>query len=161
MSYNSKKAIARTAGNIIILSAYIIYVLGKTVAGSEDLRPWAISILAFTGAGIALLIIIEILFHIFSAIGIAVKERSQDEKSIKQTISSSMIEDERDKLISLKSSFTAFVCASAGFIAAMIFLVFANNNAASLHIMFSGFCGGSIIQGVVSIYYYEKGVRIG
>jgi hypothetical protein len=48
-----------------------------------------------------------------------------------------------------------------GFIAALLSLAFGMPAVFALHILFGTFAAGSIIEGFVSIYYYEKGVHNG
>ena len=72
-----------------------------------------------------------------------------------------MYEDERDKLINLKSSRIGYVCAGVGFIAGLIALAFGISAVVALHIIAGAFAVGSIIEGCVSVYLDEMGVRNG
>jgi ABC-type multidrug transport system permease subunit len=161
MSYNSIRTIVSTVAGVILIAAYIIYALGTNSPAPENLRSWATAILVFIGIGVAALIVIQVLFHIALAIGIAVKERERDDKTVERIISSSMVEDERDKIISLRSSHVGYICVGTGFIAALVALASGMAYVVALHVLSGAFAVGSIIEGIVSVYYYEKGVRNG
>jgi hypothetical protein len=161
MSCSSKRTIVSIIAGLILIAAYAIYALGATAPAPENLKGWAIAMLVFIGISVAIAIVIQILFHITLAIGIAVKERQCEDKEVERIISSTVVEDERDKLISLKSSHIGYICAGIGFVAALVALAFGMTSVAALHILFGTFAAGSIIEGIVSVYYYEKGVRNG
>jgi hypothetical protein len=147
-----------TAG-VLLLAAYIIYALGKQAPEQGSLKSWAIVMLVFIGIGIAALILIQILFHIVFSIGIAVNDPEGDGKNIERIISSSMVEDEMDKLISLKSAHAAYICAGIGFIAALAALAFGAGAVFALHILFGSFAAGSTLEGGMSVYCYEMGLK--
>ena len=95
---------------LLVLAAYCLYAFNPVrlqALTSGDLKPWAVSMLIFIGIGVGASIIIQIIFHILMSISIAIKEKMQnmecDDKVIEKTIGTEMIEDERDKLIELKS----------------------------------------------------------
>jgi hypothetical protein len=161
MSYSSKRTIVSMVAGLILIAAYIIYALGANAPAPENLKAWAIAMLVFIGISVAAMIMIQILFHIALAIGIAVKERQCEDKEVERIISSTMVEDERDKLINLKSSHIGYICAGIGFVAALVTLAVGMTSVAALHILFGVFAAGSIIEGIASVYYYEKGVRNG
>jgi hypothetical protein len=161
MSYNSKRTLVSTIAGIVLVVSYIIYALGKKAPAPENIGSWAITMLVFIGIGVAAMIVIQILFHIGFAIGIAVKEREHDQKNIERIIKSSMVEDERDKLISLKSSRIGYIFASISFAVALLALALGLPAVVALHILAGGFAVGSLIEGAVSVFFYEKGVRNG
>jgi len=159
MSFNSKKTILSVLAGVVLTIAYILYALGGNSPAPEDLRSWARAMLVFVGIGVAAVIVIQILFHIAAAVGIAVKERDQDDKTVERIISSALTEDERDKLISLKSSHICYIIAGGGFFAALVALASGVPAVPALHICMGGLCAGSITEGIVSVFFYEKGVR--
>ena len=161
MSYKSKRLITSIAAGIILTVAYTVYALGKYSAGAGTLGSWAVAILIFIGIGAAAMIVIQILFNIGYSIGVAVKEQHCEDKEVERIISSSMVEDEMDRLISLKSARAGSVCASAGFIAALASLALGVSPLFALHIICGGFAVSSFIEGGVGIYLYERGVRNG
>ena len=161
MSFSSKRTLASMAGGIVLIAVYLVYALSRRAPEPDDLKSWATLMLIFIGAGVVLVIIIQILFHIVSAIGITVKHRECKEKDIERIISSSMVEDERDKLISLKSAHIGYVFAGFGCVAALVVLAFGLQALFALHIIFGSFGTSSLIEGVLSIHYNEKGVRNG
>lgn len=116
--------------------------------------------LVFIGISVVIHIIIQIIFHVALAIRDAMKEEHGD-KAVGRIISSSMVEDEREKLISLKSSHAGYIFVGIGFIATLAALINGMTNIVVLHILFGAFAGGSIIEGILNIYFNEKGVRNG
>jgi len=161
MSYNSKKNIASMIAGVLLIAAYIIYASGGSAPAPDDLKAWAIVMLIFIGIGIAVTIAIMILFHIAFAIDVAVKERSQGQepdKNIERVINSSMLEDERDKLIELKTDRVEYAFAGFGFMGMLIALARGISAVAALHIMLGAVCLGMLAGGGVGIYYHERGV---
>jgi len=161
MTYSSKRTVVSMAAGIILITAYIVYALGRTSPESGDLKSWALGILVFIGISVAVQIVIQILFHIAYAIGIAVKEGENDDKKIGRLLSSSMVEDEMYKLISLKSSHVGYICAGAGFVVALVALALEMPAVVALHVLFGSCAACSLVEGSVSIYLHEKGVHSG
>lgn len=158
MSHSSKRMIAGIAAEILLIIAYLVYVFSGRAPAPDDIKSWAAAILIFIGAGVAVMIVIQILFRIALAIGISVKEKDCDGKKIDRIIKSSMLEDERDKLIDLKSSHIGHVFAGTGFIAALFSLAFGCTVVVALHILLAAFAAGALTGGCASVYHYEKGV---
>ena len=161
MSYSSKRTVTSVIAGILLIAAYIIYASGSNAPAPEDLKSWAIAMLVFIGIGVAALIVIQIVFHIALAIGIAVREQERDGKKIERIIESSMVEDEREKLIGLKSSRVGYICAGAGAMAMLIALAAGISTVMALQLLFGAFAAGSVAEGIASVYFYEKGVRHG
>ncbi len=161
MSYQSKKTITSMVGGALVLAAYCIYAFGRYSSGAiaeGNLKFWAGTMLVFIGIGIVATIILQIIFHIGLSIGIAVKDRACDEKEIDKRIEATVIEDEMDKLIELKSSQIGFVLAGVGFVGALILLVLGHSTVVMLNVMYLSFLVGSLMEGAVSLYFYGKGV---
>jgi hypothetical protein len=152
-------------GGALILVSYCMYAFNRYSSGAiaeGNLKFWAGTMLAFIGIGVVATIILEIVFHIALSIGIAVKERACDEqeidKRIEATLEATVIEDEMDKLIELKSSQIGFVLAGVGFVGALILLVLGYSTVVMLNVMFLSFLVGSLVEGAASLYFYSKGV---
>jgi len=164
MSYQSKKTITSMVGGALVLAAYCIYAFGRYSSGAiaeGNLKFWAGTMLVFIGIGVVGIIILQIIFHIALSIGIAVKERACDEKEVNKRIEATMIEDEMDKLIELKSSQIGFVLAGVGFFGALILLVLGYSTVVMLNVMYLSFLVGSLMEGATSLYFYGKGVSSG
>ena len=146
MSFGSKKTLVSLIGGIVLCGAYIFYALGPNSPESDNLKSWAIAMLVFIGIGIVLIIVIQILFHIIAAIGIAVKERNCDDKKIDAIISVSIAEDERDKLIGLKSARAGHFFTLLGFIAALIAFAIGFQTLFALHILAGSFSIASVAE---------------
>lgn len=165
MSYQEKRTLASITSGALILAAYCLYSfnparLASIAAGS--LKPWATTMLVFISIGIGFTIIIQIVFHILLSISIAIREKMQnmqaDDKDIEKNIKSEMVEDERDKMIELKSNRVGFALAGFGFIAALLSLVFNYSAVVMLNILFISFSFGSICEGFTQLYFYRKGI---
>jgi len=168
MSYQEKKTIVSVLAGIILLAAYCIYAFSRVRLGTADfgdLKFWAITILIFISIGIAVTIIIQIVFHILLSIAIAVRKKLENEKcddrEIEKTIKLEMVEDEMDKLIELKSMRISFIIVGAGFVSALLSLVFYSSVAVLLNILFISFFAGSLFEGLAKLYYYRKGLKNG
>src|ERR1035437_4017445 len=156
MSYQNKRTITTMVMGVIVLAAYCIYAFSKYQSGGVapgDYKFWAVTMLVFIGIGIVVTIITMIVFHIALSIGIAVKERNCDEKEINKIIESSMVEDEMDKLIGLKSSRIGFIFAGIGFVVGLISLIMDYSPVVMLNIMFLSFNLGSLAEGGMRLYY--------
>lgn len=162
MSYQEKRTVVSIVSGVLLLAAYCIYVFSKYQSGAvelSDLKFFAVAMLVFIGIGIGAMIVIQIIFHILLSIAIAVKERTRDDKVIEKMIEATVIEDEMDKLIELKSGRLAFVFFSTGFIAGLVTLVFNCPPAVMLNILFLSLMAGTLAGGALSIYYYRAGIR--
>jgi hypothetical protein len=166
MSYQEKRTVVSILSGVLVLAAYCIYAFSRSSSGAVapgDLKTWAGTMLIFIGIGVVTSIIIQIVFHILLSISIAVQKKIQDEKmddkEIEKSIHSEMVEDERDKLIELKSNRIGFFFAGIGFVAALIFLVLGFSPVVMLNILFISFSVGSLLEGFLQLYYYRKGIQ--
>jgi uncharacterized membrane protein len=161
MTYNSKKNIISMAAGTIWILAYIIYVFAGKSPAADDIQAWAKLMLIFIGIGAAAQIVIMILFHIAFAIGVAAKEHMQGRapgENVERIVKSSILEDERDRMIGFKSSRAGKTAVGLGFIAALIFLAFGIPVIAALHIIFGVCAAGALLEGGMGIYLHERGV---
>ena len=161
MSYSSKRILTSMVAGVFTAIAYTIYALGETAPGSSNLAAWAKAMLIFIGIGVGAGILIQILFHIGLVISVSIKEREADEKKIEKYIELSMVEDERDKLINLKSSNVGYACSGIGFFVALIVIAATGTVITALHIIFGSFLLGSLVEGCVGIFFHERGVKNG
>lgn len=84
-----------------------------------------------------------------------------NEQDIEKTIALEMVEDEMDKLIELKSMRVGFAIAGIGFVLSLISLVLDYAPAVMLNIAFFSFSIGSMIEGIVKLFYYKRGIQNG
>ena len=163
MSYQEKRTILSVISCVLLLAAYSIYAFGKAgTANLDNLAFWAKTMLIFIGIGIVALIIIQIIFHIALSVGMAVKQKLKDEtcddKEIEKSIEQEMVEDEMGKLIELKANKIGHSFVGFGFLAGLIALVLGASAVVMLNILFFSSGIGSIVEGLVQIRYYRKGV---
>jgi hypothetical protein len=174
MSYQQKKTLVSVVSGIILFISYCVLILPKyqIAENSSDLKFWAISILSFIGVSIVVNIIIQIIFHILLSVSIAVKEQVKNEiekeitgtKSNEKTmenvidkkIKMEMIEDERDKMIELKSLRVGYYISGVGIIASIFVLVIGLTPAIMLNVLFLSVMLGAIVEGIVQYYFYSK-----
>lgn len=167
MSYQEKKTITSIISSVLILAVYWIYLYIKYQSGTTsmvDLKFWAGTILTFIGVGIVATIVIQIVFHIIFSIAIAVKENkcnNKDDKVVRKTIEASMVEDEMDKLIGLKSSRIGFAFAGIGFIIALVSLVLNYPPSVMINILFMSWIFGWMFEDLIRLKYYRNGVENG
>lgn len=161
MARNSKKSILDIAMTIILVLAYIYYVTNIHTPEASNLKAWALLILSFIGISIVALVLVQIAFHMIYAIGVSIKEKDTGDENINSPVSDSMVEDEMDKLISLKSIKVSYFFAGISCVLALISLAVGFSIIVVIHIVLSGFVLGNIIEGCFTIYHYEIGVHHG
>ncbi len=168
MSYQEKRTVMSVITGALILVSYFIYTNGKYQSGivaEGDLKFWAGSMLLFIAIGIAVTVLIQIIFHILLSVAIAaeakIKNADCDEKEIESNIKIEMTTDEMDKLIELKSNMIGFGVAGAGFMLALILLVLDYSPVIMLNVMFVSFSVGSMSEGLAQLYFYRRGITNG
>jgi hypothetical protein len=161
MAYNSKKNIVSLTAGVLTVAAYIICIYTAKAPAQEDIAAWAKLMLVFIGIGIVTQIVVQILFHIVYAIGIAAKENDKDDSRTEKIIKASMIEDERDKLIELKTSRIGYICTGFGLMVALFTVAGGVPLVIALHIVVGSAAAGSLVEGCAGIFFHERGVRNG
>lgn len=161
MSYQEKKTITSIITGILILASYCFYAFGKQPvdSASGDVKFWVGTMLVFIGVGIAAAIVIQIVFHILMSVSIAIRKKFNnencDDKEIEKSIELEMVEDERDKLIELKSMKAGYVIVGFGFVSSLLLLMFDYSMAVFLNVLFITFGVASLVEGAIKIYYYR------
>jgi ABC-type bacteriocin/lantibiotic exporter with double-glycine peptidase domain len=166
MSYQEKRSLLTIIVGFFILVSYSIYAYTNYQNGSilaDDLPAWATRILIFIGIGIGLTIITQILFHIIYSIVIAIHEKSlnpeMSDKDIEKIVKQTMITDEMDKLVELKSLRVGFAIAGIGFMLSLLFILLGYAPMIMMQTIFISFSFGSICEGLMQIFYYRRGIR--
>ena len=164
MTFNSKRNIAAIVTGALSVAAYILYVCTSSAPAPEDIQAWAKLMLIFIGISVAAQIVIQIAFHIAFAIGLAAKEHAQGrspDENVEREMSAIMVEDERDKLISLKSARIGHICGGIGAMIAFVTLAGGVSVVIALHMIVGSFAAGSLVEGGAGIYFHERGIRNG
>lgn len=162
MYYQEKKTIVGIVQGLAILAAYCIYVFGKVrqgAAGFEDIKFFAVTMLTFIGVGIVVTIVIQVIFHVLLSVSVAVRERDKDGKAIENAINAEMVEDERDKIIELKSMRIPMIATMVGFVAGLVLLMLDYQPAVMLNVLFIAASLGSVGGDVAKLIYYRAGAR--
>jgi len=165
MSYQIAKTVTNILSGIVVLVVYLFYVSSRYQADllvMDELKSWAQIMLIFIGIGIAMAIVVQIVFHILFSIGIAVnqsiKNGSCNDQEIEKTIELEMVEDEMGKLIELKSMRVSYIIVGVGFVASLFLLFFDYPAFIALNVLFASFFAGGILDGFTQLYYYLRGV---
>ena len=161
MSYKSRRTLTITITGIILLFAYIIHIVSKDILNSTDISSVAMTMLWFIGISIVVMIVTQIIFHIIYSIGISIKEGGCEDGKIDRVLSSTMIEDEMDKLIELKAGRAGYICAGVGVVLTIVALALDVSVPIALNIMFISFVIGCLIEGIVTMCLYEWGIKNG
>lgn len=164
MSYQEKRTVTSITTGVLLLAAYLIYVFSPAQLSrlAADLKSWSITMLIFIGVGVIATIITQVVFHVLLSVSIAVRTKIEDQDSddeeIERSVKSEMVEDERDKIIELKSNRIGFIIAGAGFFGALGSLALDYSPVVMLNILFITFSLGSISEGIAQLVYYRKGM---
>lgn len=148
MSYHEKKIIVNVASSLLIFAIYYSWVFtsyaNATMTQPEELQFWGKTIVILIPISIAAKILIHILFTVTNSI----VTREEYPK----------IEDERDRLIELKSTRNAFAIFGLGFVVAMALIAFGW----PLKTMFSVFiCFGilsELFDNFSQLYFHRSGI---
>ena len=164
MSYPQKRTLVNIFTMALVYGAYAFTAFSKHTFDSA-LRPWAVTMLTFIGVAAIAAIIIQIIFHVTLSIGVSVKEaiKSADPESaeIEEALKGALVEDERDKLIELKSSKANSVTLSAGLMLGLVSIVLGFPLAVMLNLIYGAFFIGTIAEGIVNLILYRKGATYG
>lgn len=168
MSYQEKRVCVTMIVGLLVLITYGVYAISGYQNGTiaiDDLPAWAIMMLIFIGIGIVVTIVSQIMFHVVYSIIIAIKEKANNpemsNEELEKIIKLSVVTDEMDKLVELKSMRVGFIIAGIGFIAGLAFILFGYAAAVLLNIIFISFSVGSISEGLMQLYYYKRGIKHG
>jgi len=164
MSYTQKRTLAQMTITAIVFAAYALVAFSR-LSLEASLRDWAVIMLIFMGVMVLASIVLQIVFHIFLSVGIAAREAIRnhdvDEETIGEAVKGEFIEDERDKLISLKSSQAGCIAAGVGFFAGLVSLLFNAPPALMLNIIYGAFFLGSIAEGITHLVLSHRGMSHG
>ena len=166
MGFKTKRTIMMLLAGIVVTVIYVIFALGAKAPATADISAWAILILKFIGVAIGAVIVLQIIFHVIYSIGVSIKEgikkeldgESLDDKEIKRHINATVVEDELDKAVESKASRFGSSCVGIGFIIALFALANGLPTLWALHIQLGGVVMGCLLEGMVSIFLYERGV---
>jgi len=148
MSYREKENLVNIFSGLLITGVYAWMVYQRQLAGQIDLtvnyNKWGEILLIFMGISIVARIIIYIIFHIINAIA------TQGEDIPK--------EDERDKLVKLKSTRNSHYVFSGGFVLGILALAIGM----PVYWIFVAFVVSALLSEIMDnasqIYYYRRGI---
>lgn len=159
MTLKTKNTILSLLVGAVILISYVIFILNGKVPAEDDIMGWAQNMVIFIGAGFVLVIVLQILFYVITSVGMSAKHGGKD-RSINKILVSELVEsNEMDKLISLKASHVGYGICGVGIVAGLVALSFGVSAVLSLHIFAGSLFLAGTIEGIMSIIYYEKGIK--
>ncbi|HPR31816.1 MAG TPA: hypothetical protein PLK12_06965 [Prolixibacteraceae bacterium] len=148
MDQKERQIVVTLICSVITIGLYVLYVYQKQVAGNsailDDFRFWGKSFLWLIPVAIVAQIVIHIIYAIINRI------ITNEDIPI--------VDDERDRIIELKSIRVSHWIFTSGFICAMGVLAFGAKPSAMFLILFSSGFGASIISELIKLYYYRRGV---
>jgi len=148
MSYREKESLINIFSGLLITGIYAWIIYQKQLAGQFDLtvnyNKWGEILLIFMGISIVARIVIYIVFHIINAIA----TREEDIPK----------EDERDKLVKLKSTRNSHYVFSGGFVLGILALAIGM----PVYWIFVAFVVSALLSEIMDnasqIYYYRRGI---
>lgn len=148
MDQKERQIVVNLIATIITIGLYVLYVYQKKVAGNSeilnDFSFWGKSFLWLIPVSIVALIIVHIIYAIINKI-----VTNEDIPTV---------DDERDKLIELKSIRISHWIFILGFLTAMGLLAFGLKPYLMFIILFASGLLASIVSELAKLYYYRKGV---
>lgn len=170
MTFQEKKSLVLISVTLTVLIAFVISHLNQVRMGEltmEDRGTWALSILAYCGVMVVANILVLILFHILSAIGMTIgvsvrKEiGTEDQKAyLDNLMDVEFKEDERDRSISLFAEKVSGIYLGLVILGAFILGAFEMSIGLILSELFVGAMATSIIKEIMAIKYYRLGIPL-
>lgn len=167
MSYKEKQVWAMMISGFLVMFLYLRRVLGlykiEGMAVFENINFWAKTMLIYMGIGVVLIIIVMIVLHVVLAISIEVKNKIHLEAGSIMDLDEEFddTEDEMDRLINLKASQISYVVVGVGFVSGLMTLAVHMAPGIMLNIVYLSFMVGSMVEGIVKLYFYKRGVSHG
>ncbi len=160
MSYHEKRALSGLVTLLVVVMGYCIYGFGARPdrnVKNDDIKFWAGAVLLFIAVGVIITVISEIVLYISEYLT-AHNKNNKCKMSASQIMKAIYTFDEMDRLIELKTSKISYAFTLIGFIMAVIFVLIGFSASIMINIIFFSMCIGSLIEGIVVIYYYKVGV---
>lgn len=148
MSYQEKQNVVNIFSGLLVTAIYAYIVYQKQLGGELDLatdyKQWGFLFIIFIGISIVARVIIQIIFHIINAIATRTEDVPKD--------------DERDKLVKLKSTRNSHYVFITGFTFSMIMLAIGW----PVYTLFIVYIVTGLLAEIADngsqIFYYRKGV---
>lgn len=168
MSYQEGRTLVQMVSGIVMLFVYLLVVSTRLQSGVlefEFVSDWARLILVFIGVSIVLSVVLQIIYHvIFAVVSIAKEKKKHPEltdKELEQRIEQTVVVDEMDRLVDLKSRHVSVVSAGVGFVIMLILMTLNYPASYMLNGLFIAFAFGSIAEEGLQLFYYRVGVQRG
>ncbi|MGC5629829.1 hypothetical protein ACPYO6_16470 [Georgenia sp. Z1344] len=156
MSYRSKRSIAYIVGVVALVAAYVVVALGRSGTGA-DLRSWATLMLIFAGLWVVVLVVVQMVFHVGLAVGVAATEAREDTSQVERIMRASMADDEQNSLIELRAGRVDAIVVGLGLVVALAAMALGASAVAGLHVQLAAVAVGSLAENVWTIVAHEGG----
>lgn len=157
MSYKSKRVLTTMITGALLAVGYLIFAVNRSEPGQDALRSWALAMLGFVGVTVVVLVVVQVLFHVVLAARLTVTDGDAAER----LMTSSLLPDEMDRAIRLRSGQLGYLIVGLGFVAALVAGALGASAVAVLHVVLGAFVVGSLAGGAVTVYRLERGVGHG
>lgn len=159
MSYKSKRVLTTMVTGALLAVGYLIYALGWSGPGdaADALRSWAVAMLGFVAVTVVVLILVQILFHVV----LAARLSATDGDAAERIMTSSLLPDEMDRTIRLRSGQLGYLIVGLGFVAALAAAALGASAVVVLHVVLGAFVIGSLAGGALTVYGLERGLGHG
>ena len=172
MTYKEKNIWAMMISSFLVALIYVKGLLNKYGAdGKEtfkDVSYWAKTMLVYVLIFIVVTIVIMITFNIGLAIVTSIKHRIKngtavDSSELDQVIEDEFdsVDDEMDYLIALKANKLSHIVVEGAFFLGLFTLAFDQPMGIMLNMVFISYMVSSVVEGLIKLYFYKRGVRHG
>lgn len=167
MTYKEKQVWVTMLSGIIILGLYLKKAISTFMLKGEvvydDTAFWAKTMLLYIGVGIVLVILMLIVFNILGVVSAEVinKIRRTQGVNVEGSVDFDDVEDEMDRLISLKAGQISYMVVGIGFVLGLVILALNGAPGVMMNITYMSFLLGGVLEGVIKLYYYKRGVSHG
>ena len=162
MSFKGNRIIISMIVGAVMFAAYLIYAFSSNAPAQDDLSGWAKLIITFLVIAVVVMVAAEVVCHVIFGIMTGVKNHGKGDREIERIVEMSSKDDEMDWLIGSRSDVVGYSCMSLSFIVILLGIAFFEMSAVlALNVVFAFFAIGSIAEGGLKAYYYERGIRNG
>ena len=149
LSFQEKSVIVSLLTSAIVYALFAVLVWQRYRAGSFD----ADSVLVFWGRALLILMGMQIVFQVVAQILLAIAHAivTREEEDIS-------FEDERDKLIELKSVRNQFIVFGVGFMLATVALAFGRSITVMFVVLITFLIASDLFSALSKLLYYRRGV---
>lgn len=165
MNYKTRQIWAMMVVTITIFITFLSRVFSKYsnegIEAFSNVKYWANTMLYYVIVMVISIIVVLIVLNILSAIFGTVrnevnKKQNKEEIDIDEMFDDT--EDEMDKLIAMKASQVSYAVVGVGFVWGLITIYMDMPFGVMLCIQFTSFVLANIVESIIKLYFYKRGV---